>query len=414
MRRAHAAAHAEHRDARPDELQPGHRRHRQGSPGHGDRRAGRCHGARHRSCRHPVPHAQRQQGPGGARDARAGRSHALPAGRSVDRSRTSRTCRCSSRRSRTCASSGGRVAGVVTQSALEFAARAVVLTVGTFLGGRIHVGPASSRRADAPAIRRRTAWPQRLRELPLRVGRLKTGTPPRIDGRTHRLLRPAGAAGRRTARRCSRSSGAATSTRGRCRCHITATNERTHEIIRAGTDRSPMFTGVIEGVGPRYCPSVEDKVVRFADKSLAPDLHRAGRARHARDLPERHLDQPAVRRAAGIRAHHPRFRAGAHHAAGLRHRIRLLRPARPAAHARDQARRRACTSRARSTAPPATRKPPRRACSPASTPALRGAGARALVADARRRLHRRAGRRPDHARRTASPTACSPAARSTA
>jgi tRNA uridine 5-carboxymethylaminomethyl modification enzyme len=157
-----------------------------------------------------------------------------------------------------------RVAGIVTAVGLEFSARAVVLTVGTFLGGRIHVGleqSAGGRAGDPPSIR----LAERLRALPLRVGRLKTGTPPRIDGRTidyTGLVVQAGDEpmpvfsflGRRSEHPAQVS------------CHITATNARTHELIRAGTDRSPMFTGVIEGVGPRYCPSVEDKVVRFADK----------------------------------------------------------------------------------------------------------------------------------------------------
>ena len=160
---------------------------------------------------------------------------------------------------------GGRVTGVVTQVGVEFAARAVVLTVGTFLGGRIHVGLdqyAGGRAGDPPSNR----LAARLRELMPRVGRLKTGTPPRIDGRTidySRLVVQHGDEPRPVFSLLGR--------RGdhprQVPCHITATNERTHEIIRAGTDRSPMYTGVIEGVGPRYCPSVEDKVVRFADRA---------------------------------------------------------------------------------------------------------------------------------------------------
>lgn len=158
-----------------------------------------------------------------------------------------------------------RVVGVVTQIGLKFAARAVVLTAGTFLAGRVHVGLENYQagRAGDPAAVTLSA---RLRDLDLPFGRLKTGTPPRLDGRTidfsilevqpgdepmpvfsflgtvelHPEQRP---------------------------CWITHTNERTHEVIRAGLDRSPMFTGVIEGIGPRYCPSVEDKVVRFASKS---------------------------------------------------------------------------------------------------------------------------------------------------
>jgi len=159
---------------------------------------------------------------------------------------------------------GGRVAGVVTQGGIEFRARAVVLTVGTFLGGRIHVGLQShpGGRAGDPASMSLAA---RLRALDLRVGRLKTGTPPRIDGRSVDF------SGLRVQHGDDpRPVFSYLGTRGthprQLPCHITATNERTHDIIRAATARSPLFTGLIEGVGPRYCPSVEDKVVRFADK----------------------------------------------------------------------------------------------------------------------------------------------------
>ncbi len=158
-----------------------------------------------------------------------------------------------------------RVAGVVTQVGLEFAARAIVLTVGTFLGGRIHVGLdqyAGGRAGDPPSNR----LAEKLRALPLRVGRLKTGTPPRIDGRSIDYEGLVVQHGDEPVPVFSYLG----FRRGHPRqvpCHITATNERTHELIRAATDRSPMFTGVIEGVGPRYCPSVEDKIVRFADKA---------------------------------------------------------------------------------------------------------------------------------------------------
>jgi tRNA uridine 5-carboxymethylaminomethyl modification enzyme len=159
---------------------------------------------------------------------------------------------------------GGRAVGVVTQSGIECRARAVVLTVGTFLGGRIHVGlesHAGGRAGDPPSMH----LAARLRELNLRVGRLKTGTPPRIDGRSVDF-----SVMREQRGDDPRPIFSYLGTRGmhprQLPCHITATNERTHDIIRAATDRSPMFTGLIEGVGPRYCPSVEDKVVRFADK----------------------------------------------------------------------------------------------------------------------------------------------------
>src|SRR5258708_2938484 len=160
---------------------------------------------------------------------------------------------------------GDRVVGVVTQSGLDFRAPAIVLTVGTFLGGKIHVGLEShpgGRAGDPPS----TSLAARLRELPLRVGRLKTGTPPRIDGRSIDF------SGLREQhsdhpRPVFSYLGTRAMHPRQLPCHITATNERTHDIIRGATARSPLFTGLIEGVGPRYCPSVEDKVVRFADKT---------------------------------------------------------------------------------------------------------------------------------------------------
>ena len=160
---------------------------------------------------------------------------------------------------------GGRVCGVVTVTGIAFEAPAVVLTVGTFLGGRIHVGLdnyAGGRAGDAPS----NHLAARLRELPLRVARLKTGTPPRIDGRTvdwSRLIPQPGDRPTPVFSFLGRSSDHPM----QVNCFITSTNDRTHDIIRAGTDRSPMFTGAIEGIGPRYCPSVEDKVVRFPDKA---------------------------------------------------------------------------------------------------------------------------------------------------
>src|ERR1700678_1539151 len=159
---------------------------------------------------------------------------------------------------------GDSVVGCVTMSGIEFAARQVVLTVGTFLGGRIHVGletHAGGRAGDPPSL----ALAARLRELPLQVGRLKTGTPPRIDGRSidYSGLREQHSDDPRPVFSYL---GTREQHPRQLPCHITATNERTHAIIRAATARSPLFSGLIEGVGPRYCPSVEDKVVRFADK----------------------------------------------------------------------------------------------------------------------------------------------------
>ena len=160
---------------------------------------------------------------------------------------------------------GDQVTGVVTQMGLKFSAPCVVLTVGTFLGGRIHIGLSNyegGRAGDPPA----NALAQRLRELPLRVERLKTGTPPRIDGRSLDYCVMQAQPGDNPLPVFSYI-GAVSEHPRQVACHITHTNARTHDIIRGGLDRSPMYTGVIEGVGPRYCPSIEDKVNRFADKS---------------------------------------------------------------------------------------------------------------------------------------------------
>jgi tRNA uridine 5-carboxymethylaminomethyl modification enzyme len=155
--------------------------------------------------------------------------------------------------------------GVVTQTGLRFYAHSVVLTVGTFLGGKIHIGDvqkSGGRAGDAPSI----ALADRLRELPLRVARLKTGTPPRIDGRSIDYSQLEEQPGD-TPRPVFSYLGSAADHPAQRVCHITHTNERTHEIIHNNLDKSAMYSGNIEGVGPRYCPSIEDKVVRFADKT---------------------------------------------------------------------------------------------------------------------------------------------------
>ncbi len=159
---------------------------------------------------------------------------------------------------------GGRVAAVVTQSGIEFRARSVVLTTGTFLAGRIHVGLTNyqgGRAGDPPA----NALAMRARECGLRGGRRKTGTPPRIDRRTvdysHLQEQPGDVPTPWFSFRDDDPEHPP-----QVSCHITHTNRRTHDLIRASLDRSPLYTGVIEGVGPRYCPSIEDKVVRFASK----------------------------------------------------------------------------------------------------------------------------------------------------
>ena len=159
---------------------------------------------------------------------------------------------------------GDAIRGVVSVTGIVFESRAVVLTVGTFLGGRIHVGLDShqgGRAGDPPS----NALAQKLRERMPRVGRLKTGTPPRIDGAS---IDYSGLESQSSDAPLPVFSflGCAKEHPRQIDCHITHTNERTHEIIRAGLDRSPMYSGVIEGIGPRYCPSVEDKVQRFAER----------------------------------------------------------------------------------------------------------------------------------------------------
>jgi tRNA uridine 5-carboxymethylaminomethyl modification enzyme len=160
---------------------------------------------------------------------------------------------------------GDKVCGAVTAIGLKFHAATVVLTAGTFLGGKIHVGLnnySGGRAGDPPAL----SLAARLRELKLPVGRLKTGTPPRIDGRTIDFTQCEMQPGDEPALVFSFMGSRALHPQ-QLPCWITHTNERTHDVIRGGLDRSPMFTGVIEGVGPRYCPSIEDKIHRFADKS---------------------------------------------------------------------------------------------------------------------------------------------------
>lgn len=159
---------------------------------------------------------------------------------------------------------GDAVAGVVTQGGIRFFARSVVLAAGTFLGGRIHIGldnHAGGRAGDPPSM----ALASRLRELPLRVDRLKTGTPPRIDARSVDFsvmqIQPGD-----TPTPVMSFLGSVSDHPRQLSCYITHTNAKTHDIIRQGLDRSPMYTGVIEGVGPRYCPSIEDKIHRFAEK----------------------------------------------------------------------------------------------------------------------------------------------------
>ena len=159
---------------------------------------------------------------------------------------------------------GDRVIGVVTQMGLRFSAPSVVLTVGTFLGGQIHIGLENfkgGRAGDPPSI----ALAERLRELPFRVDRLKTGTPPRIDARTVDFSKMQEQPGD-TPTPVFSFMGKQSDHPQQIPCYITYTNEKTHDVIRNNLHRSPMYSGVIEGIGPRYSPSIEDKIVRFADK----------------------------------------------------------------------------------------------------------------------------------------------------
>ncbi|MFM4725180.1 tRNA uridine-5-carboxymethylaminomethyl(34) synthesis enzyme MnmG [Aeromonas veronii] len=160
---------------------------------------------------------------------------------------------------------GDRVAGVVTQSGIRISGKTVVLTVGTFLNGLIHIGMENykgGRAGDPPSI----ALAQRLRELPLRIDRLKTGTPPRIDARSVDFSVMQEQHGD-DPRPVFSFIGDVSQHPRQVPCYVTHTNERTHEVIRNNLDRSPMYAGVIEGIGPRYCPSIEDKITRFADKT---------------------------------------------------------------------------------------------------------------------------------------------------
>ncbi|MFM5338312.1 tRNA uridine-5-carboxymethylaminomethyl(34) synthesis enzyme MnmG [Aeromonas enteropelogenes] len=160
---------------------------------------------------------------------------------------------------------GDRVAGVVTQSGIRISGKTVILTVGTFLNGLIHIGMENykgGRAGDPPSI----ALAQRLREMPLRIDRLKTGTPPRIDARSVDFSVMQAQHGD-DPRPVFSFIGDASQHPRQVPCYVTHTNERTHDVIRNNLDRSPMYAGVIEGIGPRYCPSIEDKITRFADKT---------------------------------------------------------------------------------------------------------------------------------------------------
>jgi tRNA uridine 5-carboxymethylaminomethyl modification enzyme len=264
---------------------------------------------------------------------------------------------------------GDRVVGAVTQVGIAFRARAVVLTAGTFLDGKIHVGLDNYRPAARATRRPSAVGAPEGAEAAARAPEDRHAAAHR---RPQHRLQPCeeqpgdGMPGGRTAVPVFSFMGNAAMHPRQLPCWITHTNERTHDIIRSGFDRSPMFTGKIEGVGPRYCPSVEDKINRFADKdSHQIFLEPEGLTTHefypngiSTSLPFDIQYRWCAACGAGERAHP---------APGLRHRVRLLRPARAQEQLRDR-QIQACSLPARSTAPPATKRRPPRACSPASTP----------------------------------------------
>ena len=237
----------------------------------------------------------------------------------------------------------GRVAGVRLADGREFRAGAVVLTTGTFLRGLIHIG--EQQIAGRPGRRGagRWAFPRRLERIGFALGRLKTGTPPRLDGRTidwaSLEMQPGDEPPEPFSTLTERIDNP------QIQCGITRTTEATHAVIRANVHRSPMYSGQIQSRGPRYCPSIEDKIVRFGERDghqifLEPE----GLDDH-HGLSERHLDLAAGGRADRAAGDHSGPGTGPHGAAGLRHRIRPRRSARAAANPGNQARFRAFPGR---------------------------------------------------------------------
>ena len=290
---------------------------------------------------------------------------------------------------------GGRVKGVVTVTGITFEAPSVVLTVGTFLGGRIHVGLDNyqgGRAGDPPSNR----LAERLRELPLRVGRLKTGTPPRIDGRSLDFSAMAAQPGDDPVPVFS-FLGRASEHPEQVNCFITKTNERTHEIIRAATDRSPMFTGVIEGVGPRYCPSVEDKIVRFADK-ISHQIFVEPEGLNTHEIyPNGISTSLPFDVQYEFVTDDPRVRERAPDASGICDRVRLLRSARPEAVTGD-AGHRGPVLRGADQRYDGVRRGRRSGARGGDQRDVSAARARGVGTEAQRRVHRRAHRRPRQSR----------------
>ena len=323
-----------------------------------------------------------EQGRRGPRDARAGRPGALPAGDSASPRKRTQPDAVPAGGRRPAAATAIAVTGVVTQIGLDFEARR-----GRADDGHVPVGPDPRRPAE---LRGRSGGGSAGQAARRASARTATAGRAAEDRHAAAARRPddrflgAGQATRATIpRRCSRSWAARDMHPRQVPCWITQTNARTHDIIRGGLDRSPLFTGVIKGVGPRYCPSIEDKVVRFAQRDEPPDLPRARRPRNDGDLSERHLDVAAVRRAAGARAVDARLRErrtscgpAIRSNTTISIRARLRRRSKPR-------RSRDCSSPDRSTARPATKKRRRRASWPASTrPGTRPAkpaGARAAT-----------------------------------
>ena len=213
---------------------------------------------------------------------------------------------------------GGRAAGVETGWGEKFSARAVIVTAGTFLNGLIHVGferVQGGRMGDAASC----GLSRSLVDLGFEMGRLKTGTCPRLDGNTIDFTRLEAQRSDDPPRPFSFMTQAVP--KDLVACYVTYTNERTHELVRSGLDRSPLYTGRIKGTGVRYCPSIEDKIVRICRQDAPSGFSRARGARDGRILSERAFDEPAPRRSASDAAEHRRPRRGGDHEARVCHRI---------------------------------------------------------------------------------------------
>ena len=213
----------------------------------------------------------------------------------------------------------GVAKAVITSNTGEVKAKKVVLTTGTFLGGIMHTGleqKPGGRIGDPPS----NILAQRLRAMPFRVGRLKTGTPPRLDGESINWSKLAEQPGD-TPTPLMSYTGDKRNHQKQINCHITRTNTNTHKIIRDSLDKSPLYSGVIEGVGPRYCPSIEDKVVRYAERNSHQIFVEPEGLEHKRNLSKRHINKPTTRSPAKNDKVNSGFRRDQHNKTRLRHRV---------------------------------------------------------------------------------------------